>query len=68
MVMLYYEKKYLFNVGGNKMDRIGVGVIGLGHNGTAFCERHSKRTDCELVAVCDVDGDRLRTAAFNCLF
>jgi UDP-N-acetylglucosamine 3-dehydrogenase len=45
------------------MEKIGVGVIGLGHNGLAFCERYAKNPKCELVAVCDVDGERANAAA-----
>ena len=44
------------------MSRIGVGVIGLGHNGIAFCERYLKNQECELAAVCDTDEDRLKYA------
>lgn len=45
------------------MSKTGVGVIGLGHNGMAFCERYLKNPKCELVAVCDTDETRLQYAA-----
>jgi UDP-N-acetylglucosamine 3-dehydrogenase len=44
------------------MSQIGIGVIGLGHNGMAFCERYAKNPKCKLVAVCDVDEKRLKYA------
>ena len=44
------------------MSNIGVGVIGLGHNGMAFCERYFRNQKCELVAVCDIDENRLNCA------
>ena len=44
------------------MREIGVGVIGLGHNGLAHCENYLKHPRCKLVAVCDVDQNRLKYA------
>ena len=44
------------------MEKLKVGVIGLGHNGMAFCERYAKNPKTTLVAVCDVNNDRLETA------
>lgn len=41
------------------MKQTGVGVIGLGHNGAAFCERYARNLKCKLVAVCDKDSERL---------
>jgi predicted dehydrogenase len=37
---------------------INVVVIGLGHNGLAFCERYQKNTRANLVGVCDIDAGR----------
>ena len=34
---------------------INVAVIGLGHNGLAFCERYSRNSKSNLVGVCDID-------------
>jgi len=50
------------------MEKIKVGVIGLGHNGMAFCEIYANRHDCELVAVCDKDASRMQEAVekFGC--
>lgn len=50
------------------MEKIKVGVIGLGHNGMAFCTRYANRSDCELAAVCDKDPSRLKAAVdtFHC--
>jgi len=45
------------------MEKIKVGVIGLGHNGLAFCDIYSSRSDCELVAVCDRDETRMQFAS-----
>ena len=44
------------------MLQIGIGVIGLGHNGLAFCERYAKNPKCKLAAVCDIDDERLKYA------
>jgi len=43
-------------------EKIRVGVIGLGHNGLAWCDAYVKNPDCELAAVCDVDRNRLEKA------
>lgn len=43
-------------------DKIRVGVIGLGHNGLAWCEGYSKHPECELVALCDRDEKRTEAA------
>jgi len=37
---------------------VNVAVIGLGHNGLAFCERYSQNNRANLVAVCDIDEAR----------
>lgn len=42
---------------------IQVAVIGLGHNGLAFCEEYAKNPVCKLVAVCDLDKKRVKLAA-----
>jgi len=44
------------------LDKIKMGVIGLGHNGRAFCDRYLKNPRCELVAVSDIDENRLNSA------
>ena len=44
------------------MDKIKSGVIGLGHNGRAFCDIYSNRDDCELAAVCDLDSTKVQDA------
>lgn len=41
------------------MMKIGVGVIGLGHNGLEHCENYTKHPKSRLVAVCDNNQDRL---------
>ena len=43
-------------------ERIRVGVVGLGHNGLAWCRDYQKHPECELVAVCDRDESRLADA------
>ena len=44
------------------MEKIRIGVIGLGHNGRAFCDRYAKLPVCVLAAVCDTDESRLKDA------
>jgi predicted dehydrogenase len=41
---------------------INVAVIGLGHNGLAFCERYVKNNKSNLVGVCDIDRERQQYA------
>ena len=41
---------------------INIAVIGLGHNGLAFCERYSKNNKSNLVGVCDIDEKRQKYA------
>ena len=43
-------------------EKIRVGVVGLGHNGLAWCEAFRQHPECELVAVCDRDEARLQAA------
>ncbi|MCX7599115.1 MAG: Gfo/Idh/MocA family oxidoreductase [Armatimonadetes bacterium] len=45
------------------MARLGVGVIGLGHNGLAWCEAYQSCPYTDLRAVCDLDPERLRAAS-----
>jgi predicted dehydrogenase len=45
-----------------QMARLGVGVIGLGHNGRAWCSAYQGCGLTELKAVCDGDEGRLRAA------
>ena len=44
---------------------IGVAVIGLGHNGRAFCRAYAADPMARLVAVCDRDPRRLREVAYE---
>ncbi len=41
---------------------VNVAVIGLGHNGMAFCEEYYKNPASNLVAVCDQDERRMKAA------
>jgi UDP-N-acetylglucosamine 3-dehydrogenase len=43
------------------MKQINVGVIGLGSNGRSFCDRYMTNSRTKLVAICDVDNERLTT-------
>lgn len=56
------DTKLTFTKGGIVLKKVNVGVIGLGHNGNAFCERYLKNEKSRLVAVCDLDRDRLEIA------
>jgi len=42
---------------------IGVGIIGLGHNGLGHLEAHRRVGKSEVVAVCDVNPERLKAAS-----
>jgi len=44
-------------------DKLGVGVIGLGHNGLAFCDIYAGHKRTHLLAVCDRDPSRRDAAA-----
>jgi len=44
---------------------VGVAVIGLGHNGRAFCRAYAQHPAARLMAVCDRDPERLRAAAYE---
>ncbi|UCH33468.1 MAG: Gfo/Idh/MocA family oxidoreductase [Armatimonadota bacterium] len=44
---------------------IDIAVIGLGHNGRAFCRAYADHPVARLVAVCDRDDERLRAAAYE---
>jgi predicted dehydrogenase len=46
-----------------QMARLGVGLIGLGHNGRAWCSAYQSCGLIELKAVCDRDEGRLRAAS-----
>ncbi|MGI6562338.1 MAG: Gfo/Idh/MocA family protein [Clostridia bacterium] len=41
---------------------VNVAVIGLGHNGLAFCEEYAKNPKSRLIAVCDIDQERAKYA------
>lgn len=45
------------------MERIRTAVIGCGYFGSLHAQRYHRDARCELVAVVDVDADRLRTLA-----
>jgi len=47
------------------MDRLRVGVIGLGTFGSVHLEAYSDHPAAELAAVCDLDEARLGEAARN---
>lgn len=44
------------------MDRIRIGIVGLGHNGIAHLRAHLELGKSEVVALCDRNEDRLRAA------
>lgn len=44
------------------MEKIKVGVMGLGWNGMLFCDKYSSNPDCELVAVAEHKAERRETA------
>jgi len=44
---------------------IGVAVVGLGHNGRAFCRAYRENPLARLAAVCDRDQERLRATAYE---
>ena len=44
------------------MDKVKVGVLGLGGNGRGWVKGYMASTRCELVAVCDMWQDRIDTA------
>lgn len=44
---------------------IGVAVIGLGHNGRAFCRAYAEHPAARMLAVCDSDPERLRGVAYE---
>lgn len=46
-------------------DPIGVAVVGLGHNGRAFCRAYASEPGARLLAVCDRDPQRLRAVAYE---
>lgn len=47
----------------SRPEKLGVGVIGLGHNGLAFCDIYANHRRARLVAVCDRDPERREAAA-----
>lgn len=46
-------------------DPIGIAVVGLGHNGRAFCRAYAENPAARLVAVCERDAERLRAASYE---
>ena len=46
-------------------DPVGIAVVGLGHNGRAFCRAYADNPAARLLAVCDRDPERLRDAAYT---
>jgi UDP-N-acetylglucosamine 3-dehydrogenase len=45
------------------MKAVGVCVVGLGHNGRAWCDVYARNPGYRLLAVCDKDARRLKDAA-----
>lgn len=43
--------------------KIRIAVVGAGHLGRFHSQKFSKITDCELVAICDVDGGKAKAVA-----
>ena len=46
-------------------DPIGIAVLGLGHNGRAFCRAYADNPAARVLAVCDRDPERLRATAYE---
>ncbi|NLJ36365.1 MAG: hypothetical protein GX358_09110, partial [candidate division WS1 bacterium] len=44
------------------MDRLRVGVVGLGHNGCSFASGYQQSDQAELVALCDLSPERIQMA------
>ena len=45
------------------MAKVGVGVVGCGHNGTRHAEIHASMDASELIGVCDVDPEAAERVA-----
>ncbi len=43
--------------------KVGVGVIGLGHNGIAFVRGYQRNSLCEVKAICDLSEKKTRTVS-----
>ncbi|MCX7816209.1 MAG: Gfo/Idh/MocA family oxidoreductase [Syntrophales bacterium] len=50
------------------MDRVRIGVVGVGHLGTYHLQKYEKLSDCHIVGVVDIIPERAETAAqrFKC--
>ncbi len=46
-----------------KNKKIRIAVVGAGHLGRFHAQKFSKISDCELVAICDVDGTKAKAVA-----
>lgn len=46
-----------------KNKKIRIAVVGAGHLGRFHSQKFSKISDCELVAICDVDGSKAKAVA-----
>ena len=46
-----------------KNKKIRIAVVGAGHLGRFHSQKFSKLSDCELVAICDVDGSKAKSVA-----
>ncbi len=46
-----------------KNKKIRIAVVGAGHLGRFHSQKFSKISDCELVAICDVDGSKAKSVA-----
>jgi predicted dehydrogenase len=47
------------------MDKIRVGVVGVGHLGSIHAKIYKEIPDCTLVAVCDIDQGRLKQVSYE---
>jgi predicted dehydrogenase len=48
---------------GENNKKIRIAVVGAGHLGRFHSQKFSKISDCELVAICDVDGSKAKAVA-----
>ena len=47
------------------MDKIKIGVIGVGHLGSIHAKLYREIENCSLVGVCDIDKDRLNQVSLS---
>ena len=48
------------------MNKIKVGVVGVGHLGSIHAKIYQQLENCSLVAVCDIDKGAAQSAAKKC--